>query len=165
MDESSCWTQTQNLLSETCQILVYNSKTGPKVFRLSSSVLSLLFSRHFMHSVFHSFTHLFIHCLSPEKTAVALVMLFPWIIEASCHELFSSRKWVKDECVWEGGTPAWLFIHCGPSKGLPTCYSIFDGHILMKLMRETLLACRYLISGSFESQRPDAASSAQINWL
>lgn len=69
-------------------------------------------------------------------------------------------------CVSEGVTsPASLFIHCGPLKGSSTCYSIFDGHILMNLMRETSLAARYLIPSSFESQRPEWASSAQINWL
>lgn len=66
--------------------------------------------------------------------------------------------------VWAGVTaPAWLSIHCGPSKAFlpaaPYLMAIFNG-----FNEETVLAGRYLISGSFESQRPDWVSSAQINW-
>lgn len=97
----------------------------------------------FIRSVSHSFTHLFIHCLSLEETAVALVMLFPWIIETSCHELFSSRKWGRGGCfimsVWGRG----LYHSC------PTVYPLwpFKGLLYLllhiwwshfnKLMRET----------------------------
>lgn len=86
----------------------------------------------------------------------------------SCHVIpmnyWNRLPWIIQQQKMGGG---WVcsWLHCGPSKSLSTCYSIFDGHVIMSLMREALLAGRYLISGSFESQRPDWVSPAQINWL
>lgn len=101
-------------MSQSC-LLQQNWTSDLASQRSSAAPLSHCCPRHFIHPVFASFTHLFIHCRSPENTAVALVTLFPWIIETASHELFSSRKWGRMSLfldpLWPFKKPFYLLLH------------------------------------------------------
>lgn len=111
----------------------------------------------FIHSLIYSFTSLPREdsSLSCHVIPMNYWNLHPWIIQ----QQKMGEGWV---CVCVGGGyhscltlyPLWSFM-----RSFYLLLHIWWPHLL-DLMMETLLAIRYLISGSFESQRPDWVSTA-----
>lgn len=140
---------THSLLSDTCHKVVCYSRTGPQILQVSGPALRLSLTavpvtsyiQSLVRSLIYSFT------ATPLRTQQSLLSRYS-------HELLKLPS-MNYSAAENGGGWVCSWIHCGPSKSFSTCYSIFDSHVIMDIMREALLAAGTWFQARLNLKRPD----------